>query len=1000
MNRTASAVIFALFAAAALSVWILSEKHFGNEITDMLPENSEAAGILRTLHEENISSKITIEIKLKKECHDPMVLIHAAELLEASLTHPAIRSITSGIKLPSINMMTHAYNLLPMLADETVMKQVESMTSPEQVKSAMRKNYVRLVSPSGFSSTFTEADPLGLNSLVLSRLTRFAGAFNYKIHPGSSRLIGLDQRRAILLLDTDVPVTDNKRSAELLGFIRNKIAALDFPVTGNIICGHLHSLSNEKTLRGDITAVSIASVLVFIFLFLVVYRGAPRSFYIIMVPGFAVLYSLAVMSLFINTLSGFIIGFGGMISGFAVDYGIFVYAAYGKSGHAGIRRILRPLFGAAATTIGIFIGFFFSGVGGYCQLASFAILSVLFSLLLAIFALPALLGKWRMPDAASHKKPFQFSRRGAFFCLAIWAILLSAAGIMTYKYLNISNDILTLDGSSSEIFANEKDFRDYWNKSNMPAILVQRANSREALLERGEMILKKAYAVAGKDFISPAELLPAAKTRLANQQNWRKYWTAQRLDNLRNALLQYGEANGFTAAAFNDFMQNISSSASAKTDVNTADNLLSAIGKYCVREDKGVWKMYSFFPDTPAACRSIKSLLSEFPECRIISPRSLEKALGDEVFNRLLIVAGAAVIVVFILGIIATGSIFQGMLAMLPTFSALLLVSGCFAVFNLPFSIPVCIACIIVIGLSTDYGIFEVFQYFRKMPDNITPSVTCCAMTTSAGAGTLLFAHHPILFYLGLALTGGMIVAYVAAVTMIPALAALMKTGKTKLLMPLFAILILYAAGCAGIPEPLPLTTLKSSPAPEKFIPPDTGWNTVASLVFTVRGRSIPLLCNAEFDPGMRKIAMVALNPDGNMKVFSVAAGNGVITHQEMTPQLKQLPDLPKDVIRDMGRISFDLLPTAEYRKSYKENVISFTNNGLTLNYDAQSGLLIEKIYTKNEQCLWKIDFREYKLEKGFSVPCQIRLINFNPDYSIMIKVKEFTLIEQKDNMK
>jgi len=159
-------------------------------------------------------------------------------------------------------------------------------------------------------------------------------------------------------------------------------------------------------------------------------------------------------------------------------------------------------------------------------------------------------------------------------------------------------------------------------------------------------------------------------------------------------------------------------------------------------------------------------------------------------------------------------------------------------------------------------------------------------------------------------------------------------------------------------------------------------------------------LCNAEFDAGKRKIAMVALNPDGNMKVFSVAADNGVITHQEMTPQLKQLPDLPKDVIRDMGRISFDLLPTAECGRSCKDNVISFTNDGLTLNYDAQSGLLIEKKYVKNGQRLWKIDFREYKLEKGFSVPCQIRLINYNPAYSIMIKVKEFTLIGQKDNVK
>lgn len=1000
MNRTAIAVISTLVAAAALSVWILSAKHFGNEITDMLPENSEAAGILRTLHEEKISSKITIEIKLNKECSDPMVLIHAAELLESSLTHPAIRSTTGGIKLPSLDMMSHAYNLLPMLADETVMKRVESMTSPEQVKSTMRKNYVRLVSPSGFSSSFTEADPLGFNSLVLSRLTRFAGAFNYKIHPGSSRLIGFDQRRAILLLDTDVPVTDNKRAAELLGFIRDKIASLDLPVTGNIICGHLHSLSNEKTLRRDITVVSVASVLVFILLFLAVYRGAARSFYIIMVPAFAVLYSLAVMALFINTVSGFIIGFGGMIAGFAVDYGIFVYAAYGKDGHAGIRRILRPLFGAAATTIGIFIGFFFSGVGGYFQLASFAILSVLFSLLLSIFALPALLGKWRMPDTASYKKPFHFSRRGAIFCLAAWAILLAGAGIATYKYLNISNGISTLDGSAREIFANEKNFRDYWNKKNMPAILVQRANSLEALLERGEAIYLKAYAATGKDFISPVELLPSAKTRIANQRNWRVFWTAQRLDNLRNSLLQYGEANGFTSTAFNGFIQNMNSSVSAKADSNTSDNLFSAIGKYCVREDKGIWKMYSFFPDTPAACLAVKSLLGEFPECRVISPRSLEKALGDEVFNRLFIVAGAAVIVVFILGIIATGGVFRGFLSMLPTFSALLLVSGCFAIFNLPFSIPVCIACIIIIGLSTDYGIFEVFQYFRKIPDNITPSVTCCALTTSAGAGTLLFAQHPILFYLGLALTGGMIVAYAAAVTMIPALAALIKTGKVKLLIPLFAILALCAAGCAGLPEPLPLSTLKSSPAPEKFTPPDAGWNTVASLVFTVRGRNIPLLCNAEFDASKRKIAMVALNPDGNMKVFSVAADNGVITHREMTPQLKQLPDLPKDAIRDMGRISFDLLPTAEYGRSCEDNVISFTNDGLTLNYDAQSGLLIEKKYVKNGQWLWKIDFREYKLEKGFSVPRQIRLINYNPAYSIMIKVKEFTLIGQKDNVK
>jgi predicted exporter len=981
----------ALLLMAAVSLTILSFSEFHSDVTAMLPGDSDAVKMLEALHDSRISGKIVLELRLADDSNDHAALIEAVDRLIPQLVHPDIVLLTHHFKLPGVEDVTSLRKVLPDIASDRIMAAVEQRCSPENIDVAMKRNFFRIASSGIGLPAFIQADPLGFNNIVLPELAALSRAFNYRIYPGVSRLIGHDRRRALIIMDTDIPVTAVKRSTVLLEFISTRVDTLGLPVTGRVICGHKHTVGNARTLKGDIIRVSIASLLIFIVMFMLIYRLAFQCFYIILIPALAVLFTIAAMSLFMASISGFIVGLGGVIAGIAVDYGIHIYSACGKDGRRGVRSVIRPLAAGAFTTMGIFAAFFFSGVMSYIQLGIFALASVTMSFLMAVLVLPILIDGGKVQVPALKVRLPDFSRRGAWICLWIWSIICLASLAAAIMWLKPGIDVRTIDGAGENVFADERDFNEYWTRHDSPAMLIVKASTREAVLRRAEDIRSQVAAITANEYISPVVLIPSQRNVTANRERWMNYWNDERIFRLRHDLARSAAAVGFKPDAFVEFVDSLTIAQKNKAEKDDAIDMLSA---FFIRHDPdGQWRLFSYFPDKPEYFAAVKQAFSGNDDLSIISPAVLRDAIAGELFNRLLLIGIYSLCLVAVLSVVCTGGIVRGICALLPVLSALSLLAGGCALSGISVSIPVCIAAVIVVGLAIDYGIFLVFQTFDRGRRDMASSVFLSAMTTAAGAGALLFANHPVLFYLGLFLSLGVLLSCAAAFTIVPAMALLYRKGRGMILNMMIPglLLLVLASGCVSVPpRPLPLDTLNSEGL-TAYRPPQGKWRSVAKIDFEFNGHMFSVLCIAELDGVNRKIALAGIDPASGMRVFEAASVKGTITHQYLMPRLERLPDLPRDVIKDISRISFDVNPGMECA-TLKDGLLEVTDAKIVYAFDPESSLLVEKRSPGH----WQIFYRDYKLLEGFTVPHIMQMYNFHPGYYIKIEVKEFKSLEEQ----
>lgn len=811
-----------LIALVVLCLLWLSGRRFSSDITDMLPRNSDAAGMLRLLAEENVSNKMTIELRLREGKEDSRVLTESVDALTLSLKHPDIKSVFSGLPLPSFERMSAAYTALPDLADDATMKEIAKTVNPESIKRTMRRNYMRLVAPEGIEAArFIENDPLGWNRFVLGKMRSFAKVVTYKTAPDTTKLIGPDRRRALVVLETNVPVVDGKRAAKLLGFLEECLKKLPRSIESRIVCGHKHTLGNERTIKRDILVVSIASIIIFSLLFIVVYQRSVQAFWIVLMPLIAVLCSVTLMSLLVDRISAFIIGLGGAMAGISVDYGIHVYSAccvdeenevVPLNRMKRIKLIIRPLCAGAVTTMGIFLAFVFSDVTAYTQLGVFAMFCVAFSLGLALTALPLLLND-KVKPSMIHARVITFSKPVALWTVVIAGVLFLVAFILATN-VSLDGSVISLDGAGDDVLRAEKEFNAYWSKTpkpdgrktassrregseqaglkqhdnnlrnssceeGMPALLVIRGDSKEEVSRAAEELVEYAQLHHVTGFVSPVLLAPSHARMRRNLERWRNFWTPEKINEVASSIKTAGIANGFREDAFKNFSEWLRSSV-GNTPSDGEGSIFDVVKKKLINKRENGVSLVSFMSDTPENLESIKKISKKLPMLRVISPRVLKQSIGDDVLGKLIKIGLTSVVIVLVIAVLSTAGLVTGLVALSPVVASVTLVCAAFAIAGKPLTIPGCAALIIVIGLSIDYGIFMVFSCFKGLRGDVMTSVALSAVTTMAGASTLLFASHPVMYDLGLTLLAGVAVSYIVASLFIPALSAVFHHSRVN----------------------------------------------------------------------------------------------------------------------------------------------------------------------------------------------------------------------------
>ncbi|MFA6411182.1 MAG: hypothetical protein WCW53_00690 [Syntrophales bacterium] len=759
---------------------------FNNNIEVMLPQKAAVQNTMRFLREANFSDKLVISLNLNDESRTTQDLILAADQLAASLnSSPLIKQVVSIVSTGDIaSEMVDFLKFAPQLSGADVLSKIGSQITPDGVKERLKFIHRQSLSPGGsFLTPFLRADPLGIFSGILRDIENLSMSLGYEVVINNGHFISRDGRHAMLIVKTPVVLTDGFGARELITYLQGAFKQLPAFVSADIIAGHVHTVSNEDVIKKDVWLTSVIASLAFLLLFIFYFRDL-RAVMIFLAPFAAVAVSINVAYFVFKDLSYSVIGMGTVISGIAIDYGIFVYVAVKKAGGSSetIKRVIKPVMHGALTTIISFVVFFFSSVKGYHQLAFFSILSIVLCLIFSIFILPHFFTKEKSPPPGFAPPedilPPDFKLRDAL-CVISWVAVLALMFISGTK-ITFNNDIAQFDAVGPEVKSTEEEFHRVWGGKVMPAILVASGTTLEGAYQNNTDIYEVSVKKIGRDKISSfASVWTGLVTRKANLLRWQEYWSPETESKTKNMLADYGKAYDFSQEAFQPFFNLLRSSGDLAVEPKGL-SFFDRLKEQYVVEKEGGYQILSFFPDEEKYITALSAVSNDHPGAFIVSRKKFSNTVSHALGAELIYLSFAAVVLTVIITFLLLKNIRLSIIALAPVVTSIITIAGVIPLAGLAVNMSIIIAFLIVLGDVSDYGMFVAYETKYKCRTGTFRAVTFAALTTLIGAGALLFARHPMLFSVGVTLVTGVLSGYLSSVIVIPPLYRMLISEKSQ----------------------------------------------------------------------------------------------------------------------------------------------------------------------------------------------------------------------------
>ncbi|MGD0463269.1 MAG: MMPL family transporter [Tepidisphaeraceae bacterium] len=769
--------IFAVAAASAVG-WL--RLRVDSSLEPLLPEGSQAKQTVLFLRDSSFAANAVLWFRLTGS-GSVSDLIAAADATEKRLDP---RLINRVIQPPSesnavdqaIGLLDHAGELL----DPNDLADLQKATTPEALRKRMREIFVQLVKPQGsFLQQIIRRDPLGVSARILSRLYDLSNGMGFRVEIKNGHFLSSDGRQLILVLETSTTATNIVSSDQLVAHLQDLCAAAPPGIEIIPICGQIHTVQNEQLMRHDVHLSGAINTVVFLSLFLLVSRDW-RVGAVFLLPLVTAALTIGLCALVHPSLSTMMVAMTFAMAGSAVDYGIYVYTAVrmGTDFRADMRRIRRPLLISHLTTLGVFVAFTFSKIPAYRQLGYLTSISLVLSLLSALFILPRMLRAGG--NIVALGRGMLLDRWGKMMAPAvIAAAILLVAGIFFSRNIKFDSDITRMDGVSASVKQAEKDFQKNWGRTDADlALLVVTAPTRDAAELANDRIYPLIPQLPDGPFVSISSVWPSSATRHANEKRWRAFWSEQRVSKLRGDLAAAGEPYGFSATAFDPFFQGLANPPSGD---EPPEIITTMAGQFTARSN-GNWQMLSYFDDTPANIAAVRAALRDRPDVQVVSRGVLAQAFKDSGISETHLLVGISVAFIIVSLLALTRSWVKSLIIMLPVLAGLVAMVAALSMMSMSLSLLTVIAAIVVLALTSDYGVFAAYACDGRetILGQGMASVHVSCGATAVGTGVMMFARHPALFYVAFSLTTGLLGGYLAAFFVIPGVCYLWAKGARR----------------------------------------------------------------------------------------------------------------------------------------------------------------------------------------------------------------------------
>lgn len=767
-----------LLLGGTVALLLLTLAGFGRirmeeNIEAMLPDRgSQVAGDFRLLQQAPFARKLVITLRSETE-GNAEALIAAVDELAAALDPKLFPLVVTG---PGNQLQTGLIPLLlealPSLLSEAELGALANDLQGEGVALRLQESYRHLLAPEGWAMKgLIRRDPLSLHTLALEKL-RFLNMIP-QARLVAEHFVTADGKNALLVAETTIPITDSAGARALRdGFEAAAAKTVPPGITAGMLSGHLYTLANAEAIQGDLWRIIGCSTLAMAALFFCFLRSF-RAVFVFLVPVAVLCFATVAVALFYPSVSAVTIGFGGVLLGICVDFGLHVYFALRQGGDKPgvvLGEVARPVLFGGLTTIAAFSVLLFSDLPGQRQLAVFSIAGLSAALLLSLLVLPHLISTG--PMGSNAVQPLRRagpggSDRRRYLIIGGWGLLMALC-LWQALQLQFNGDLRRMSLTPPELQAAEQDLRRTWGDFRGQAMLwAEGEDLQQALQINGRLFDRLSQQEGGFQPVSIAPLLPAQEVQQANRTRWRAFWQGEEGRGVLKRLEMEARALGFSDGAFEPFTQALASEAQNLTLEDFEKAGLKTLVDSLVSRDEGRVRVLTLVPDSPELAGWIKSE-SDLP-VRLVSQghfrQQISEAIGRD-FIRFILSASVVVLVLLSLLFRHPGKVLA---AATPVVTGLLVMFGITGALGWEFNLFNIVASVLVIGLGVDYGIFMVCKVTEGLDRATGQAVLVSGLTTLAGFGALVLARHPALHSIGVTVLLGIGAAIPAALLVVPA---------------------------------------------------------------------------------------------------------------------------------------------------------------------------------------------------------------------------------------
>ncbi len=661
--------------------------------------------------------------------------------------------------------------MLPSLSTTEDLARLTAATTPLEIKNRLRASYEQLFSPQGWAlKGQIQSDPLSFTTLALEKMRFLNLVPNMRLV--QNHFISADGKSALLIVNSDVSMTDSGGSRDLLGRIQKaSLASVPEGMTATIVSGHRYTLVNADTIRRDLYVVLSLSVIAVLVIYLVFLRTLSAIF-VFLVPSSILVIATGVLALWETNVFAVTLGFGGVLLGMVDEYAMLIYFSCRKCNKdpAVITgEVSRPvIFGAVATlmSFGVMLQ---SSLPGQRQLAIYSMTGIVSALLISLLVLPHLI-----KPAAIRNIPVKSIHIGLRMPRrAVIGLWLSIMILCTWQATEIrfNGDLQSVSMVTPELRKAEEELIKTWGDMRGKAMLFAEAKDLEGALALNDRL----FALVTKrlpagEMVSIAPILPSAERQQENRERWTTFWQDGRAEQLKNDLVTNANEFGFSKDAFAYFLASLSAQPPSATLNGLRDAGMGELVDSLIIRSPDMVRVLTLIPDTPQVVSDISDDLKALPGVRLVSQSHFGASVGRAIIHDFTRYMALTSVLVLALLIIVFRSPARIMLALVPVVTGIVCTLGIMGMLGIEFNIFNIAATILIIGLCVDYGIFMVCNLTEESHHESNTAVLVSGLTTLAGLGALAFAHHPSMYSIGITVLIGIGTGIPAALLVIPAL--------------------------------------------------------------------------------------------------------------------------------------------------------------------------------------------------------------------------------------